>query len=193
MDCENGIINTLKINKMAYLITCSGSKQKPTIINPSSIENLSFNEELLEVRKQMIQISNISLDWNRTLPAWQLYKGKRSKLYPKVSDYNWVNPKSDIRILSALFGWINHTDLIPYYDLAMTDKINGCFVWKMWSNFNLLNNNIDTDNNVDLLSISYRKAINNNGNFVAQVPNINWRDKYGCHKGEWLNEQLNNK
>jgi cytoplasmic iron level regulating protein YaaA (DUF328/UPF0246 family) len=57
------------------------------------------------------------------LPAWQLYSGVGARLYPRINNVNWTNTKTDVKILSALFGLIKHTDLIPYYDLAMTDKI----------------------------------------------------------------------
>lgn len=173
---------------MAYLITCSGSKQKPTIINPSSIENLSFNNELLEARRQMIQLYNQNLEWNKCLPACQLYNGR---LYSRVSSHNWLKSNADIMILSALFGWIKHTDLIPHYNLAMDNRINGVYVWRQWYNLNVLPR-IFENTDIDLLSGKYRKAINLNGNYVSQHPNINWRDKYGFQKGEWLNEKLNN-
>jgi len=42
-----------------------------------------------------------------------------------------------------------------------------------------------------LLFSKYRKAFNQKSEYIAQNPSINWRDKYGSHKGEWLNEQLN--
>ncbi len=115
-----------------YLITCSGSKRKP-VFNPSTIENLSF-PKLSEHRREMINFSGVHLDWNYTLPAWELYSGRYSKLYPKVDIINWNKPCVDIQILSALFGWIKHNDLVPYYDLQMTDKIgvNKLATWKHW-------------------------------------------------------------
>jgi cytoplasmic iron level regulating protein YaaA (DUF328/UPF0246 family) len=111
---------------MSYLITCSGSKVEPNEINPSTLKNLSFSQLNL-TREKLVneyQKQKGNLDWNKCLPAWQLYSGKRAKLYPKVDVNNWLKPDADIKILSALFGWINHTDLIPWYNLAMTDKIN---------------------------------------------------------------------
>ena len=174
---------------MAYLITCSGSKQNPPIINPSRLQDLSFNNELFEARQEMINLYNQNLDWNRCLPAWQLYTGNRSVLYPHVSQLNWLKPNAEIKILSALFGWINHNDLIPKYNLAMSDRINGLRVWNIWNNYNILPDFFgQTD--VDLLSRDYRRAINYNGTTVAKVPNVHWNDNYGHHKGVWLNEQL---
>ncbi|MEI6754721.1 MAG: peroxide stress protein YaaA [Paludibacter sp.] len=172
---------------MAYLITCSGSKQNPTIFNPSTLEDLSFNNELLIARQEMIQLFNQDLNWNMCLPAWQLNKGR---LYSRVSEQNWLKPNADIMILSALFGWIKHTDLIPDYNLTMREFNNGHNVRQIWHNQNILQQfvgNVD----IDLLSTIYRNAINY-GNNIPQIPNVNWRDRYGFHKGEWLNEQLNN-
>ena len=174
---------------MAYLITCSGSKQNPTIINPSHLQDLSFNNELLEARQEMIHLYNQNLDWNRCLPAWQLYTGNRSKLYPQVSEDNWLKPNADIMILSALLGWIKHTDLITNYNLRMDEKIDGIFVWRRWRNFNLLQQSVgETD--IDLLSGNYRKAINYNGNNIPQLPDEHFTDR-GVQKGRWLNRQLN--
>ena len=102
---------------MAYLITCSGSKRIPSD-NSSSIDLLSY-PDLKIYRERMIEISGISLDWGKTLPACQLYSGIRSKLYPQVAAHNWSKSCIKVKILSALFGWINHTDLVPIYDLKM--------------------------------------------------------------------------
>ena len=173
---------------MTYLITCSGSKQNPTIHNPSKLENLSFNTELLEARKKIILLNKIELEWDKTVPAWQLYSGK---LYSQVSENNWLKPNADIFILSALFGWIKHTDLIPYYDLKMDKHFEqNIYVYSIWNHFNILPQFI-SNTDIDLLSTKYRKAINLKGNFVAQTPNVKWSDKWGSHKGKWLNEQLN--
>ncbi len=173
---------------MAYLITCSGSKQCP-IAGPSSLQNLSFPELNIQ-REEIIRLSEIQLDWERTLPAWELYSGNYSKLYPKVLSINWLKPCAEIKILSALFGWIKHTDRIPYYNLQMTDRIgaNQQRVWIFWYNFYVLQNYVgDTD--IDLLSIGYRKAINKTGIPVANVPSVNFTDR-GGQKGKWLNNEL---
>ena len=176
---------------MAYLITCSGSKVKPIEINPSTIFNLSNNFALIEYRKELLDITGIQLDWQKTLPAWHLYSGVRSRLYPRVSETNWNKPCIKINILSALFGWIKHTDLIPYYDLKMDQKIgqNNQFVWTIWNNFNVLNQ-LYNQTDVDLLSQVYRRAINHNGNPIARIPDFQFTDR-GTQKGNWLNTQLN--
>ena len=182
---------------MSYLITCSGSKVETNQINTSTLNNLSF-QQLNPTRQILIEEYQIQkqtiLDWNRCLPAWQLYSGTRAKLYPNVENLNWINPNTDVKILSALFGWINHTDLIPSYNLAMTDIIiidnNPITVFNYWRNNINLNNFINPLIDIDLLSNKYRKALNVVGNPVAIVPNVNWNDNYGHHKGVWLNEQL---
>lgn len=178
---------------MTYLITCSGSKITPEIYHPSTLEALSFNAQLNVARTNMINLyqnqTNHILDWNKTLPAWQLYSGNRAKLYPKVLPANWMNPETDVRILSALFGWIKHTDLILHYNLEMVENLAGIAVNTRWRNLGIMQN-FYSPNDIDLLSINYRKAINANGNIIAIQPNIAWRDKYGNHKGEWLNNQL---
>lgn len=178
---------------MAYLITCAGSKLIPQEQNPSELKNLSFNETLFEARQEIIRLSKIQLDWTCTLPAWKLYSGSRSKLYPRISVFNWENPKTDIQILSALFGWIKHTDLLPYYDLRMSHQIgeNIKHVWQFWYGQKILNKHIDPKNDIDLLSGDYRKAISGNTNTIAIEPNAHFYD-YGVQKGNWLNSQLNN-
>ncbi len=173
---------------MSYLITCAGSKKNPTN-TPSALINLSF-PQLNPVRISLIGSTGIILDWSKTLPAWELYSGRRSKLYPQVSSLKWQNTSHDIMILSALFGWIKHTDRIPYYDLKMTDQIISLKipVWKFWLQNGKLNGLVgDTD--IDLLSENYRKAITSGGIICASKPNVNFTD-YGIQKGRWLALQL---
>lgn len=182
---------------MSYLITCSGSKVKPNQINASTLNNLSF-PQLNPTRQLLIEEYQIQketvLDWNRCLPAWKLYSGTRARLYPKVDSRNWTKKNTDVKILSALFGWIKHTDLIPCYNLAMTDKIiignNQINVFDYWRYNINLNNFINPLIDIDLLSKKYRKALNIDENPVAIMPNVLWNDNYGVHKGIWLNEQL---
>jgi len=173
---------------MSYLITCSGSKH---IENgkPSLISNLSF-PTLNSFRLNLIESSNIKLDWGNTLPAWKLYSGKRSKLYTKVSSENWLKECKEVKILSALFGWIDSNDYIPYYDLQMKDKINNIYVYNIWHSYSVLESFVN-DSDIDLLTIPYRKAINGIGTPVAMIPNVAFADNYGTNKGIWLNSQLN--
>ncbi len=137
----------------------------------------------------------IQLDWDYTLPAWELYSGAYSQLYRRVSQNNWNKPCAKIKILSALFGWIKHTDLIPCYNLKMDDKITINNVkkpiWEFWFNTALLMAIINPETDIDLLSRLYRKAINGTGQVVAATPPVNFKG-YGAQKGHWLNNQLNN-
>ncbi len=179
---------------MIYLITCAGSKKEASTLNKSSLEHLFCNDLLLEPRKKLITLTGINLDWSHTLPAWDLYSGSRSKLYPRVSADNWEKPCVKIKILSALFGWINHTDLIPHYDLRMCDllKYNNKSVWRYWYELDILSTLVDKKNYIDLLSGDYRKAIHGNNSPIAKEPNAYFSDHYGVEKGKWLNNQLNN-
>lgn len=175
---------------MAYLITCAGSKRQP-IKNVSSLQALSFHNELGDARKKLIALNpHIQLNWDFTLPAWQLYSGNRSRIYPQITLANWTKDCIDIRILSALFGWIKHTDLLPYYNLRMSDKIpqTNQKIFQYWNNQHLLNQLLH-QNDIDLLSGDYRKAVHGNTNPIAIVPNIQFTD-YGVQKGIWLNNQL---
>lgn len=176
---------------MAYLITCAGSKRTP-VYNPSHIENLSFSERLQDARNLMIETAGINLNWNCTLPAWKLYSGTYSRLYPHVEEHNWTKPTIEIKILSALFGWIKHTDLVPYYDLRMDHRIgNNQLVSRMWLNQGVLLGLVHA-NDIDLLSIKYRKAINRRGLPVALLPDVEFPRDRGDAKGVWLNDQLEN-
>lgn len=176
---------------MTYLITCAGSKRQP-IHNPSNLQALSFNEELNNARLELLYLTNIQLNWDFTLPAWQLYSGNRSRIYPQITLDNWTKDCIDIRILSALFGWIKHTDLLPYYDLRMSDKIpqTNQKIFQYWHNQNILNQLV-YQNDIDLLSGDYRKAVHGNTNPVATIPNAQFND-YGVQKGIWLNNELEN-
>lgn len=174
---------------MTYLITCSGSKRQPIIHNPSNLQLLSFNEELNDARLDLLHLTNIHLNWDFTLPAWQLYSGKT---YRPIIEANWTKDCIEIRILSALFGWINHTDLLPYYNLSMSDKIPQLNqpIFRYWHNQHLLNQFVN-QNDIDLLSGDYRKAVHGNTNAVATIPNVQFNDR-GDQKGKWLNNQIEN-
>jgi len=174
---------------MTYLITCSAAKRQPIINNPSNLQLLSFNEELNDARLDLLHMTNIHLNWDFTLPAWQLYSGKT---YQKITEANWNKDCIEIRILSALFGWINHTDLLPYYDLTMKHNIPQLNqkIYHYWHNQNLLNLLVNQED-IDLLSQDYRKAIHGNTNPVASIPNVQFNDR-GDQKGIWLNNQIEN-
>jgi cytoplasmic iron level regulating protein YaaA (DUF328/UPF0246 family) len=172
---------------MAYLITCCGSKIRPTQLLQGNIDSLYRDDVLREYRNELIANSGIQLDWSKTLPAYKLYSGK---IYSKVSQQNWTKPCVEIKILSALFGWIKHTDLIPYYDLKIDQKKgalnNPPYVF--WKESGLLLDMIDSDD-VDLLSGTYKKAFN--GIIPAQIPNDFVYKDWGDCVGHWLEAELN--
>jgi hypothetical protein len=187
---NNQIDTAISNDSSAILITCAGSKQKPDL-NKSNINDLSF-PELSKFRNKMIELSKIQLNWNHTLPAWKLYSGPYSKLYPQMSFQNWDKKCCEIKILSALFGWIKPWDLIPYYDLKMDDSIkfeNDTFkVHQIWFHMKCLKNYVK-NNDIDLLSGNYRKAIIGSTLPIGIVPK-EFTDR-GVQKGIWLNDYLN--
>jgi cytoplasmic iron level regulating protein YaaA (DUF328/UPF0246 family) len=176
---------------MRYFISCSGEKscvfREKTII--SNLESLNGFPELHEARKELISLLGIQLNWSQTLPAYKLYNGR---VFKKVSEENWIKINTEIIIVSALFGLIKHDEYIPDYNLIMTDKLpeKNELISSYWKNKNIAQF-VSKDTDVDLLFSKYRKAFNKKGDSIAIEPNIIWRDKYGSHKGEWLNEQLN--
>ncbi len=178
---------------MAFLITCCKSKINPIVLNKSSLSSLSFDSTLGESRKELLKLNpQIKLNWDYTLPAWQLYSGTRSKIYPQITCVNWLKECADIKILSALFGWVKHTDLLPMYDLRMTDRMSSSNqrIYKYWQNQNLLAQLVN-ETDIDLLSGDYRKAIHGANAPVSIIPDAQFND-YGVQKGIWLNKQLNN-
>ena len=178
---------------MYFLITCAGSKQKPIMYSPSCLEKLSFNDELVDIRREIIKMTGVNLNWDYTMPAWQLYSGNRSQLYSKIEISNWHKPCLKIKILSALFGWIDYNDFIPIYDLKMTDKVlysnKTISIWHYWKVKKILHKFINPEKDIDLLSGNYRKAITGKTTPIAITPSINFND-YGAKKGKWLNYQL---
>lgn len=174
---------------MAYLITCSGSKRTPPRNAPGSLEALSFHEVLGDARKNLIRESGVQLNWEDTLPAWQLYSGSHAQLYGRVASKNWQKPETNVLILSALFGWIRHTDRIPNYDLKMQSFLPSIGrPYLFWREQGLLDKLIGPDD-VDLLSQAYRKAFHAQGVPVASVPDHVFTGR-GANQGKWLNRQL---
>jgi cytoplasmic iron level regulating protein YaaA (DUF328/UPF0246 family) len=177
---------------MAFLITCSGSKNIPTQLQQGHLEELFGDQELRNHRINLIQQCEVELDWSKTLPAYQLYSGPRSKIYKKISLPNWNKPCVEIKILSALFGWIRHTDLIPWYDLKISDrKVNMPNSAKIyWRNLEVLLPMLN-DHDIDLLSANYKNALSIDGTIPPQKPNdFEWTDRGDC-VGYWLENCLN--
>ena len=176
---------------MAYFISCSGAK---TCLNrvetfPSSLESIKSFSDLHDAREELISLLGKNLDWTNTLHAYKLYNGK---LYSQVSKENWGKSNADIKIVSALFGIINHTELLPDYNVKITDKIpkTNLLISDFWRSKNIARF-VNVDSDVDLLFNKYRKAFNIKGETIGIQPVVIWKDKYGSHKGKWLNQQLN--
>jgi hypothetical protein len=74
----------------------------------------------------------------------------------------------------------------------MSDKITKTNqkIFQYWHNQNLFNQLVN-QNDIDLLSGDYRKAVHGNTNPVTTIPNAQFND-YGVQKGIWLNNQLEN-
>lgn len=178
---------------MSYLITCSGSKKTPSNERLSSLDNL-YRHNILGVHRQnLLNQSGIILDWNKTLPAFELYCGPRSKIYKKIRVYNWQKECVDVLILSALFGWIRHNDLIPTYDLSMNQRIGNMLspTYIYWRNLEVLSTIIN-NKDVDLLSDNYKRALSSDGIISAVIPNgFVYSDRGDC-VGYWLENELNN-
>lgn len=176
---------------MAYFISCSGEKtcvaREHTKV--SNLESLTGFSDLYKARLELINLLDLKLNWDQTLPAYKLYNGR---VFKKISSENWTKKDTNIIIVSALFGLIKHDEHIPDYNLIMTDKIPGTneLISTFWKDKNL-EQYVSKDNDIDLLFSKYRKAFNKKGDNIGVIPNVTWRDKYGSHKGEWLNEQLN--
>lgn len=175
---------------MAYFISCSGAKAclGRVATESSSISNLKVFAGLNDARIELIKLLSIDLDWSKTLPAYKLYTGK---VYNQISIQNWEKERTDVNIVSALFGIVKHNEYLPDYNVIMSERIPGTrdMVSDFWRSQNL-NQFVNNESDVDLLFSKYRKAFNPNGLNIGIIPNVIWKDKYGSHKGRWLNEQL---
>lgn len=181
---------------MSFIISCSKRKNNPIDFQnfESNIDSLSY-ANLNQHRLKLIENLGKNLEWTHTLPAWKLYSGKGSRLYPRIHIENWLKPCVNINIISALFGIVKHTDLLPYYDVTMMDyiELQNQKIWQFWQeNVNWVNY-IDNDD-INIVSPDYRLAINHHGNNLGVIPNIDFGRGYSnlYNKGVWLNEQFTN-
>lgn len=190
-----------------YLITCSNSKIEPKghpNSKPSSIEELSFNNELGKIRnslinKVLLRYNHFNFDWNNTLPAWQLYSGPHSTIFKRINQRCWENPNTDVLIFSTVFGWVKHTDRLPHYSLGLDRSLiiddsgsNGCIdgFWSMPQIQNKIHHIIDPQNDIDLLSDKYRRHFFKRNQLIAQSPGVEFTDNWGHSKGDYLFEKL---
>jgi hypothetical protein len=88
---------------MAYFISCSGEKtcvaREHTKV--SNLESLTGFSDLYKARLELINLLDLKLNWDQTLPAYKLYNGR---VFKKISSENWTKKDTNIIIVSALFG-----------------------------------------------------------------------------------------
>ena len=102
------------------------------------------------------------VNFKKTIQASKLYSTGR--LYTASQSVNWLEEESDkVYIISALFGIIKAKDYLPWYDLAMNDKIDNDFVpidfWE--GKLDIIIQEIVASKGVliDLLSDNYRDVL----------------------------------
>jgi cytoplasmic iron level regulating protein YaaA (DUF328/UPF0246 family) len=200
----------------SILVSCSSRKSDAKGVK-SELISLSFNEELYQQRKKIVDLytdtdciirgrnfikekptaPKRNLDWENCLPACQRYTGV---IYSHVEARNWQKA-DDVLIVSPLWGIIRPQDKIPNYSLEMCDflidkknNIHTC-IWQLWrpAMDNLINKLTKNQKPYTLL---YQKCslgfeVNTRNTFESPLPN--WRDNYGHHKGGWLNDHLSNR
>jgi cytoplasmic iron level regulating protein YaaA (DUF328/UPF0246 family) len=201
------------INKI--LVPCT-SRKSDAQGEKSSLADLSFNQlnnvrEFIEDTYRNIHYDIISdrsrnihrhdnnsrtLDWDNCLPAYKRYTGI---LFSKVEEQNWQNA-DNVLLVSPLWGIIKPHDKIPKYTLEMTDFLSSethnfnSAIWRIWRPVldELINELSDGQTTFSLLynKCSHGFSVDTRNSFESPV--IQWRDKYGHHKGEWLNDYLSN-
>ena len=137
-----------------------------------------------------------TLDWDNCLPAYKRYTGI---LFSKVEEQNWQNAHN-VLFVSPLWGIIKPHDKIPKYTLEMTDFLSSethnfnSAIWRFWRPVldELINELSDSQTTFSLLynKCSHGFSVDTRNSFESPV--IQWRDNYGHHKGEWLNDYLSN-
>ena len=162
-----------------YIVPCSSSKIELESINVENkqISDLEFDAQLRHHRLEIINRVNNSnmhfrmgneivpqqeVNFKKTIQASKLYSTGR--LYTASQSVNWLEEESDkVYIISALFGIIKAKDYLPWYDLAMNDKIDNDFVpidfWE--GKLDIIIQEIVASKGVliDLLSDNYRDVL----------------------------------
>jgi cytoplasmic iron level regulating protein YaaA (DUF328/UPF0246 family) len=196
-----------------FLITCSSSKIKEKELKDKSFdfENLSFNKELKQYRKELIEIITNpktvhlrkqkiitnKINFSKTELAYLVYsEGKFYNEHAACSKDWSIEVTQKNYIVSALFGLIRADDYIPLYDLAMNDKINNCrnFAQKFWKGkldnliFQLHKNGGKIYN---LLSIDYSNCFNEQSKGLLITPKIEFtKSDAPLKRGRWLKSIL---
>lgn len=143
---------------ICFLVPCSSGKANNllTYYGNDSLDNLEFKEELGEYRKELIrilektnshirkktvkgkikevQLKKQKIDLLKRIEAHKLYS--KGKLFSAANSINWTEEQAKkVHIISALFGIIRADNYIPYYDLALSDSLDGNnnFARKFWN------------------------------------------------------------
>jgi len=203
------------MKRETYLMTCSRNKMPKGNLH-STVSNLSFNNLLGRYRKRLItEYENIygPLNWYECMPAIDRYDGPL--LYTESVKNAIKNNSSQVLIISALFGIVKPSDLIPNYNLIMTDTLNKLRINNFWRtcqkestkgilNEVLISNKLNSDiTYVSLLSKPYQMAFDGftqTGKIPSEfVPNlilppsideIDFKDRRGHWKKKYLIKRL---
>jgi cytoplasmic iron level regulating protein YaaA (DUF328/UPF0246 family) len=219
-EMENSSLMTFdKGQNSIFLATCSSAKISEHELKniPFELKKLSFDNELRSHRnalldiitnsetvhlrkneklKKYISITN-KIDFSRSEMAHLVYSEGRFYNNHAACSKEWSSEISHkIYIVSALFGLIKADNYIPLYDLAMTDKINGCnkFAQKFWKG--KLDNLVlqlhkDGAKIFNLLSIDYSNCLNEESKSLLITPIIEFTASDAPSKrGKWLKSNI---
>ncbi|MBS4066638.1 MAG: peroxide stress protein YaaA [Chitinophagaceae bacterium] len=211
-----------KNENICYLVPCASKKASNLLqyFTNNSLDNLVFNEELGEFRKELIrilentnshtrkkaikgqkkevQLKKQKIDLQKRIEAYKLYSA--GKLYGAADSINWTNNQAKkVYIISALFGIIRADNYIPDYDLALSDSLDGKnnLARKFWKG--KLDNTIqklliENSTIFNLLSKEYSKVFNNETKQLLTSTNIertkNDRSDMPNKNGIWLKNHL---
>ena len=208
-------INFRNINEI-YLIPCSKRKNHEGDLI-SSVYNLSFNQTLGNCRETLIRLYERKygpLNWKNCLPAYERYTGI---IYSEEVRLSLSLNNNQVLIVSALFGVIRPSDLIPDYNLKMDEFLNGIMISNFWKNNYetcescILNKVLKTIKHIqpniifiNLLSKPYQNAFcdfkkgthSPQMNYIPDLIDapkeneINLKDKYGHYKRGYLLKRI---
>ncbi len=185
----------IKIPKL-YLVNCSKTKIPANQLgnHKFQIKKLSFPEiNLLRTKLFSIIKKNCVINSNKSDLAHKVYSPGR--LFNAADSIKWSKDQSKrVYIMSALFGIIRADDYIPFYDLALTDEINGCknFAQKYWKGkLDAVLEKIVKNEGliINLLSTDYGKCVSNKN---LELHNQKFKNDRNIDKGKWLKKQLMN-
>lgn len=206
------------MEKNKYILVPCTSRKSELEGHPSMLSELSFHQQLYEIRKYLIDkyidsdytfycdgannqvrhlIGTRELNWKSCLPAYKRYTGI---LFSQVELSNWQKA-NNVLIVSPLWGLIRPNDKIPNYSLMMTDRISfknehsSIVIWNLWRpalGKILEDLNKGQSNPYTLLfhKCSMGFSMRARNSFVRPITERN--DNYGYNNGIWLNQFLIN-